>query len=87
MLLNIISNQSPVGSAFQQHIWKYNSALSFTSMGISVDQELSNACDGVYMYWIQGAVVHEMGALQPWFLTNIWYSLFNSYLVRIFEYE
>jgi hypothetical protein len=32
-------------------------------MGISVDQELANAHDGVYTYQIQGTVVHEMGAL------------------------
>ena len=34
-------------------------------MGVTVDLELANACQGVYTFRIQGAVVHEMSTLWP----------------------
>ena len=64
-LLEMISNLSTMGSEFRRNIRKYNSVLSFTSMGVTVDLELANACQGVYTFRIQGAVVHEMSTLRP----------------------
>ncbi|KAK3804543.1 MAG: hypothetical protein JOS17DRAFT_693239, partial [Linnemannia elongata] len=63
-LLEFISDQSPAGDAFRDNIRKYNSALSFTSMGVTTDLDLASARDGVYTYRIQGAVVHELGSLR-----------------------
>ncbi|KAK5805645.1 hypothetical protein F5H01DRAFT_268272, partial [Linnemannia elongata] len=63
-LLEFISDQSAAGNAFRNNIRKYNSALSFTSMGVTTDLDLANAREGVYTYRIQGAVVHEVGPLR-----------------------
>ena len=63
-LLEMISDQSPEGVAFRHNVRKYNSALSFTSMGVTVDKNLASAQDGVYTYRIQGAVMHELGPLR-----------------------
>ena len=64
ILLEMFNDQTPAGKDFRKNIRKYNSALSFTSMGVTVDKDLANDREGVYTYRIQGAVVHEMGRLQ-----------------------
>jgi hypothetical protein len=61
----MVGDQTNVGETFRVNIRKYNSALSFTSMGVIYDKDLANAREGVYTYRIQGAVVHEMGPLRP----------------------
>lgn len=63
-LLEFISEQSRMGEAFRRCIRKYNAALSFTSMGVKVDEQLADGREGVYTFRIQGAVVHELGALR-----------------------
>jgi len=50
---------------FRQDIRKYNSVLSFTSIGVNLDQRLANQTQGVYTFRIQGAVVHKIGSLLP----------------------
>lgn len=50
---------------FLNKIRKYNAALSFTSMGVQVDENLANGQQGVYTFRIQGQVVHRIGSLLP----------------------
>lgn len=50
---------------FHQSTQKFNSSLSFTSMGVSLDHELANAAWGSYTFQIQGQVVHRIGSLLP----------------------
>ncbi|KAG9319383.1 hypothetical protein KVV02_002733 [Mortierella alpina] len=64
-LLEMLSESTRAGKAFRDCIRKYNSALSFTSMGVNSDKDLANVREGVYTYRIQGAVVHEIGQLRP----------------------
>ena len=46
-------------------IRKYNSGHSCTSVGATIDKNLADGRQGVYTLRVQGAVVHEMGALRP----------------------
>ena len=42
----------------------YNSALSFTSIGVNVDQEVTGT-SGVYTFRIHGEMYHRIGTLLP----------------------
>src|SRR5256885_13992067 len=42
----------------------YNSALSFTSIGVNVDQEVTGT-NGVYTFRIHGEMYHRIGTLLP----------------------
>ena len=42
----------------------YNSALSFTSIGVKVDQEVTGT-SGVYTFRIHGNMYHRIGTLLP----------------------
>ena len=47
---------------FKQNIRMYNSALSFTSIGVNVDQEVTGT-SGVYTFRIDGEMYHRIGTL------------------------
>ena len=47
---------------FKQNIRMYNSALSFTSIGVNVDQEVTGT-SGVYTFRIHGEMYHRIGTL------------------------
>jgi len=49
---------------FKQNIRMYNSALSFTSIGVNVDQEVTGT-SGVYTFRIHGEMYHRIGTLLP----------------------
>ena len=49
---------------FKQNIRMYNSALSFTSIGVKVDQEVTGT-SGVYTFRIHGNMYHRIGTLLP----------------------
>ena len=49
---------------FKQNIRRYNSALSFTSIGVNVDQEVTGT-SGVYTFRIHGEMYHRIGTLLP----------------------
>src|SRR5213083_3389881 len=48
---------------FQQNIRSYNNAVSFTSLGVKLDQAICNTLNvaGVYTFRIQCALHHSMG--------------------------
>ena len=49
---------------FKQNIRMYNSALSFTSIGVNVDQEVTGT-SGIYTFRIHGEMYHRIGTLLP----------------------
>ena len=48
-VLELIAGETNDSRTFRSKIRSYNSALSFTSMGVNVDRELANGREGVYM--------------------------------------
>ncbi|KAF9895683.1 hypothetical protein BX616_009060, partial [Lobosporangium transversale] len=59
----VLSGVIPEFKEFLHDIKKYNASLSFTSIGVNVDQALANGQDGAYTFRIQGTVVHRIGSL------------------------
>ena len=49
---------------FKQNIQMYNSVLSFTSIGVNVNQEVTGT-SGVYTFRIHGEMYHRIGTLLP----------------------
>uniref|UniRef100_K3ZF28 Helitron helicase-like domain-containing protein n=1 Tax=Setaria italica TaxID=4555 RepID=K3ZF28_SETIT len=51
---------------FRKHIWYFNSHLSFTSFGVSIDQCLATAKgSGVYCFKAHGQIYHKLDPLTP----------------------
>ncbi|KAG2210810.1 hypothetical protein INT45_013595 [Circinella minor] len=50
---------------FHRNIRAYNSTLSFTSLGVNVDQSVVNSRNGAYNFRIHSAVHHRIGSLFP----------------------
>ena len=51
-------------SEFQTHIRGYNNAVSFASLGATVDQSVQGH-QGFYMFRVTGALYHDMGSVFP----------------------
>ncbi|KAI8969596.1 hypothetical protein BDB01DRAFT_732089 [Pilobolus umbonatus] len=50
---------------FKSNIRAYNSALSFTSIGVNLDHSVANNQVGAYNFRIHGGVYHRIGTLLP----------------------
>jgi hypothetical protein len=50
--------------AFHSKIRQYNNAFAFTSLGVSFDERMLRATEGVYTFRIHGALYHWMGPLE-----------------------
>lgn len=50
---------------FHQNIRVYNNALSFTSLGVKIDESITNNNNGAYSFRIQGELYHRLGSLLP----------------------
>jgi hypothetical protein len=63
--LNILLTETdPRSYAFRQNIRMYNSALSFTSIGAKIDQQVAGT-SGIYTFRIHGEMYHRIGTLLP----------------------
>jgi len=49
---------------FMEDIRTYNSIMSFTSMGASIDNSIMDGC-GPYTFRISGENYHQIGSLRP----------------------
>ena len=65
MLRHLLTTGDKQGRDFWEHIWAYNPALDFASLGVNLDKELANARRGVYTFRIHGPVHHYTGQLTP----------------------
>jgi hypothetical protein len=61
----LLKDQSPMSREFKSRIISYNSALSFTSTGRTLDESVANNRHGAYCYRIQGQFYHMIGSLYP----------------------
>ena len=50
--------RSPRSVAFHSRIRQYNNAFAFTSLGVSFDERMLRATEGVYTFRIYGALYH-----------------------------
>lgn len=50
---------------FRKHIRVYNNALSFTSLGVQLDQSVANSHGGAYNFRIHGSLYHCIGSVLP----------------------
>jgi hypothetical protein len=63
-LRDLLCGRSPLSPHFHKHIRQYNAALSFTSLGVKVDDSVTGTA-GVYSFRIHGELCHRMGSLLP----------------------
>ncbi|KAK7391490.1 hypothetical protein VNO78_19906 [Psophocarpus tetragonolobus] len=64
-LLKIFSNASSEGRHFRQHIRSYNHVLSFTSLGVHIDENMIATGRGIYSFLAQGAIYHNIRGFYP----------------------
>ncbi|KAF8387888.1 hypothetical protein HHK36_026550 [Tetracentron sinense] len=64
-LLHLYSGDTAAAIHFRRFIRSYNSVFAFTSMGVKIDENLTNGRDGVYIFRAQGVVYHKIGNLFP----------------------
>jgi hypothetical protein len=64
-LLQLFLDSSIEGRHFRQHIRSYNHVISFTSLGVHVDESLVATSRGIYTFRAQGAIYHKIGGFHP----------------------
>jgi hypothetical protein len=64
-VVELLGGTTRVCVHFRKNIRKYNSVLSFTSMGVNYDKALANGRQGVYTFRICGQVVHKISPFLP----------------------
>ncbi|XP_050895900.1 uncharacterized protein LOC127102589 [Lathyrus oleraceus] len=58
-------DDSAEGKHFRQHIQSYNHVLSFTSIGVHVDENILASDRGIYTFRAQGVFYHNIGFFYP----------------------
>ncbi|KAI5421655.1 hypothetical protein KIW84_045183 [Lathyrus oleraceus] len=64
-LQQLFLDGSAEGKHFRQHIRSYNHVLSFTSIGVHVDENILASGRGIYTFRAQGAFYHKIGGFYP----------------------
>lgn len=64
-LYNLFTSQSELGEMFRKNIRAYNTNFSFTSMGVTLDETMSNMTSGVYTFRAHGGIYHRIDQLVP----------------------
>ncbi|KAI5430877.1 hypothetical protein KIW84_035131 [Lathyrus oleraceus] len=64
-LLQLFLDSSTEGRHFRQHIRSYNHVMSFTSLGVHVDESLIAIGRGIYTSRAQGVIYHKIGGFHP----------------------
>jgi hypothetical protein len=63
-LRGLLTAQDSEAKEFREHIREYNSALSFTSLGVKPDKSILNG-RGPYVFRLHGVLYHLSGSLLP----------------------
>jgi hypothetical protein len=50
---------------FREHLWQYNRAFAFTSLGVNEDHSVNQSSIGPPIFRIQGELHHRVGLLLP----------------------
>ncbi|GJU86113.1 reverse transcriptase domain-containing protein [Tanacetum coccineum] len=62
-LYNMFISQCDVGKRFRRSIRAYNTNFSFASMGVQLDESVSNMRSGVYTFRAHGGIYHKIDQL------------------------
>lgn len=65
VITQLLINHGGRSEEFKNNIRAYNSSLSFTSMGVKLDESVANRRGGSYNFRIHGSVYHRIGSLLP----------------------
>ncbi|KAI5415974.1 hypothetical protein KIW84_041129 [Lathyrus oleraceus] len=65
VLQQLFLDSSAEGKHFRQHIRSYNHVVSFTSIGVHVDENILASGRGIYTFRAQGAFYHNIGGFYP----------------------
>ncbi|RPD82884.1 hypothetical protein L226DRAFT_425085, partial [Lentinus tigrinus ALCF2SS1-7] len=68
VLRQLFTDQTRDAKQFREHIWQYNSAFAFVSLGVSVDERINrhdHANPAPYVFRIHGELCHRTGSLLP----------------------
>jgi hypothetical protein len=63
-LLSLLAGSDAQSRNFREHIWEYNRALAFTSLGVNQDHHINDG-HGAPVFRIQGKLCHLSGSLLP----------------------
>ena len=61
----LLTGFTQTSTQFHRNIRAYNSMFAFTSLGVHLDNDLSNARDGCYTFRIHGELYHRIGPMLP----------------------
>ncbi|GAA0145957.1 hypothetical protein LIER_36229 [Lithospermum erythrorhizon] len=92
-LLHLFDDQSAEGKLFRENIRSYNHIFAFTSISISLDENLANAQQGVYTFRAHGEIYRKIGNLLmslgdcPRFLQLYIYDIEHEIENRLLENE
>ncbi|CAI9284631.1 unnamed protein product [Lactuca saligna] len=64
-LYHLFTSEEELSKIFRDNIRAYNTKFSFTSMGVELDDDLSNMKSGVYTFRANGAIYHRIDQLVP----------------------
>ena len=64
-LYRLFTSQDEIGKMFRQNIRAYNTNFSFTSMGVTLDNTMTNMRDGVYTFRAHKGIYHRVDQLVP----------------------
>lgn len=64
-LYNLFTSQSNLGKLFRDNVRTYNTNFAFTSMGVNLDNSVSNMKAGVYTFRAMGGIYHKIDQLVP----------------------
>lgn len=65
IIASLLTGSDEKSKEFRSNIRLYNSSLSFSSMGVKLDQSLANMRSGNYTFRIQGSPYHMIGSALP----------------------
>ena len=65
LICSLLQGKDSISQDFKNNIRAYNSSLSFTSLGVHLDQRFANNKCGHYTFRIHGQVHHRIGSLLP----------------------
>ena len=63
-LHGLLTEQTIDAKEFRENIAQYNAALAFTSIGVTIDENVNRGC-GPYVFKIHGELKHLSGSLLP----------------------
>lgn len=64
-LYRLFTAQDAYGKRFRHEVRAYNTNYSFASMGVKLDDTMTNMRGGVYTFRVHGGVYHKIDQLVP----------------------